>query len=466
MSLSERGALAPRALIDELEGVYGHLPGVCRMCAGSVGYGPTPAALWELSKLATEIGSGYGPVAGEPALLSALKEKLFLHNGLNVESERCSVIVTAGANQAFLNVLLATADVGDAVVLFSPYYFSHYSACVLAGLQTVVLDVAEDGDVAGALQRYAEQTDIRCRIRAVVVCTPCNPTGHVLESAALWKIANICKSHDWWLIMDEAYEHFDFGMQLRWQESQWDLDFTDGSSSLAGIFGSSDRPYLMHGRTVHIFSMSKSFGMAGYRVGYILCPRTAPTHRGQDLFEVLLKVNDTVATHASRQSQLLALQVLRDVGCVTILQARRLRVLLHVRELWRFAYRLARDGVVQLSPDLLHATKCVNKREIRVGAFYVFLRVILDADGPTHHRDARDLELCRFLAERCRVLVAPGSIFGMKAEECWLRISVGACCANDITSLRVALHRLGCGIRQYRDQRNSPNPGDNHQQNT
>lgn len=462
MSLSKRGLQAPRALVDDLESSYGHLTGICRMCAGGVGYGPAPMALREASLRAAEIGGGYGPVAGEPALLAALREKLFLHNGLDADSEGCSILVTAGANQAFLNVLLAVADGGDRVILFAPYYFSHYSACVLAGLQPVVLDVAEDGAAAEALQRYAEcrgaiDESASGKVRAVVVCTPCNPTGLVLENAALWKIANICERHGWWLIVDEAYEHFDFEMQLTERAGNLFIESAERPSSLAGMAVSKSRPYLMHRRTIHIFSMSKSFGMAGYRVGYIVCSRSIRTHEGRDLFDILRRVNDTVATHASRQSQLLAVCVLHDIGCITILQSRRLRVLLYVRELWQWAISLARAGIVQLSPHWLNdaSLEGTSERQLRIGAFYVFFRVILSRERSASCREARDMELCRFLAEHYRVLVAPGSIFGMEPDDCWLRVSVGACCSNDVRALREALHRLSDGITEYRHQRMS-----------
>jgi aspartate/methionine/tyrosine aminotransferase len=460
MRISRRGTLAPRAHVDDLEAAYGQRKDVCQMCAGSVGYGPAPAALQAVSRLEEHLGGGYGPVAGESALLANLREKLFLHNGIDVDAQRAAVLVTAGANQAFVNVLLAVADSGDAVILFAPYYFSHYSAALFAGLRPIVLNSNSHESVAGALQYYSEnllhsEVPSAETVRAVVVCTPCNPTGSVLDNAELWKIAHICEAHDWWLIIDEAYEHFDFEMQLLERDGELTLTSIVSPSCLTGLPQRIRRPYLMHNRSIHIFSMSKSFGMAGYRVGYILCPQTAPIQDGADLFDALVRVNDTIVTHASRQSQLLALCVLRDPACISTLQSRRLRVLLYVRELYQFAFKMVRAGLIELTPSMMEVLRTCqrNGRPFRIGAFYLFCRALPKRNGSTRVARASDLELCHFLADSYRVLVAPGSIFGTDARECWIRVSVGACCCNDIHGLRDALRRLAAGIAAFQEQK-------------
>ena len=110
-------------------------PGTISLGQGVVHYPPPPEVLRTVSQaaLADRTIDRYGPFGGRDSLLRLLEEKLARDNGIDVASSDCSVICTAGANMAFLNAILAIADIGDEVILLSPYYFNHHMAIEIAG---------------------------------------------------------------------------------------------------------------------------------------------------------------------------------------------------------------------------------------------------------------------------------------------------------------------------------------------
>lgn len=414
---SKRSLQMPVALVDQLVEQYKDHDQLVNLCVGGVFYGPSPGAWLETS---TYTGSAaqdafYGRVQGEEALIDAIFEKLKVHNGWDARHDGYQVMITAGANQALVNLLLTLCDAGDGVVLFAPYYFSYLSACIQCNVVPVVVDRLPYDTAWEAMQAslVSDREDLAIgRIKAVVVCTPDNPTGSVMSNAELQSLSDACHCRGWWLVVDEAYEHFEFGSQ--------DSVLPCGRS----------RPYGMNQSSIHVFTMSKSFGMAGYRVGYVAYPAVEGA-KGRNLHDSLLKINDTVATHACRSSQRLAANVLRDPGCVSILQARRLQIRLFWEDVVAVVERLVQRGVVRW----VSRPRAGNG----VGAFYVFLQICARIPST-------DITICHFLANHFDVLVAPGQVFGMQPEDCCLRIAFGSLPCNHRGRVRAALERLGAGI--------------------
>ena len=145
--------------------------------------------------------SSYGPDEGMPALRAALREKLARENGL----EGYDVHVTAGANQAFANVVVALLDPGDPVVLFLPYYFNHRMAIQMTGggnsivygpcdPQTLHPDLAW---LEAALAAAAPPT-------MVVIVNPNNPTGVLMSRQEVQKAADLCAATGAWLVLDNT----------------------------------------------------------------------------------------------------------------------------------------------------------------------------------------------------------------------------------------------------------------------
>ena len=140
---SNRAAGVQLPIIPIVAGWIAETPGTISLGQGVVHYGPPPAALAAIPGfLATVPHHQYIPDAGLPELRSAFEEKLRDENGIEAPFDR-RIYVTAGANQAFHNAVLAICDPGDEVILLSPYYFNHEMAITLASAVPVPVPVDE-----------------------------------------------------------------------------------------------------------------------------------------------------------------------------------------------------------------------------------------------------------------------------------------------------------------------------------
>ncbi len=323
----------------------------------------------------------YGSVAGLPELLESIAQKVALDN--NIDASGYCTLFTAGSNLAFANAILAIADVGDEIILPSPYYFNHHMAIELAGCRVVVVPT----DEAYQLDLSALQLAITPRTRAIVTVSPNNPTGAVYSQQALEAVNQLCRQHGCYHIADEAYEYFTYGDVKHF--------------SPASMAGAAEH-------TISLYSLSKAYGMAGWRCGYMLAP--------QHLLTSLKKVQDTLLVCPPLVSQLAATAAL-SVGRAWM--APYVAQLTEVREL----------ALKELSQ--LPGWCRVSRPE---GAFYLFAQ--LDTE-------LNDMQLVQTLVSDYKVAVLPGSTFGA-TNGCALRISFGS-----LTSDRVAegLRRLRCGLQ-------------------
>ncbi|MBP1605565.1 MAG: aspartate/tyrosine/aromatic aminotransferase [Acidobacteria bacterium] len=254
-------------------------PGTISLGQGVVSYGPPPAALDAARRFGADPADHlYGPVEGDPELVEALTGKLAVDNGIRLGTES-RLVVTAGANMAFMNAVLATADPGDEVILQAPYYFNHEMAVGIAGCRAVA--VATDGQYQLVPERIAEA--VTSRTRAVVTISPNNPSGAVYPEAALRAVNELCAVRGIYHIHDEAYEYFVYDGARH---------FSPGSMDAAGS------------HTISLFSMSKSYGMASWRIGYMVLP--------SHLVEAVNKIQDTVLICPARVSQRSALAALGE----------------------------------------------------------------------------------------------------------------------------------------------------------
>eukprot|EP00850_Spirogloea_muscicola_P002590 SM000010S04228 [mRNA] locus=s10:291796:294415:- [translate_table: standard] len=253
---------------------------VISLAQGIVHWAPPIEALEEAKEAVFKPSvSGYAADDGIPELKAALLKKIKEENNL-VDS---SIMVTAGANQAFTNVVLATCDAEDAVVLFVPYYFNHLMAFHMSGTKNIVYgqcdhDLHPDADW---LEEALSGRQGGLIPKVVVVINPGNPTGTYLPGPLLKRISGICKAAGSWLVVDNTYEYFMYrGLQHECVEGD---------------------------HVINIFSFSKAYGMMGWRVGYIAYPSAQHSNIGKQL----LKVQDTVPICAAVVSQHLALAALK-----------------------------------------------------------------------------------------------------------------------------------------------------------
>src|SRR4030067_93449 len=244
---------------------------------GGAHSGPPPGALRKIPAfLKNAAHHRYLPAAGLPRLRKAFEEKLRAENGIDAAFGR-RILVTAGANQGFVNALLCVCDPGDEVILLSPYYFNHERAGGLAGCRAVC--VPSDRNYQPRLA--AIEAAVTARTRALVTGSPNNPAGGGDSPGALRSINRLCADRGIYHVSDEAYEYFTY----------------DGAEHCSpGSFGAE--------HTISLFSMSKSYGMASWRVGFLVVPG--------HLFDDVMKIQDTVIICAPAVSQAVALGALEE----------------------------------------------------------------------------------------------------------------------------------------------------------
>jgi aspartate/methionine/tyrosine aminotransferase len=328
-------------------------PGTISLGQGVVSYGPPAELVEAIPKLMADGAlNRYQAVGGIAPLLAALEDKLERDNGLATAGVS-AIAVTAGSNMAFLNAVLAVADPGDEFILPLPYYFNQQMAIRMAGCEPICVPTRADYQ----LDLEAIEWAIGPRTRAIVTVSPNNPSGAVYHEADLRAVNQLCAERGLYHFSDEAYEYFVYGGARH---------FSPGSIPGA------------HRHTLSFYSFSKNFGLASWRVGYVVYPA--------DLREAFDKVQDTNLICAPVVSQLVALEALR-LGRDWVRP--RIEALARVRE--AVHQRLAGLGDLVSFP----ATE---------GAFYVLMQ-LPGIDDP--------LAFAQAMVERHRVATIPGFAFGL-----------------------------------------------------
>ena len=327
-------------------------------------FGPPENALGRvMERLQSGEGNGYSPTAGRDRLREMLAADLQRRGIAGAVAGR--ILATPGANQAIYILLAVLADAGDEVILLRPYYFNNLMALQMLGLKPVLVDAEADG----AVDAERVQRAVTRRTRAMIVISPDNPSGAVLERRNVEELAALAGKKGIWLISDEAYRDF-----------AWDRPHV---SPLA----------LASERIVGVFSFSKSFGMAGWRLGFL--------HAPDEVVAQAAKAADTLHICAGLPAQLLAEEALE------------------VEPRYPEGFR---EGMMR-SRDLLAAALAPLRAQGLIGeaksagGFYLF--VPLDPKKARSGREAAE----RLVVEH-GVAVVPGEAFGMRQRP-FLRLSYG-----------------------------------------
>ncbi|HYE31147.1 MAG TPA: pyridoxal phosphate-dependent aminotransferase [Methylomirabilota bacterium] len=364
LSESARLAAVQAPVIPVIAELIARNPGVISLGQGVVHYGPPPEVRAGIEEFWTSPDNHkYKPVTGLPALIDAFQKKLSEENGFHAPSE--SLIVTAGSNMGFLNALLAICDPGDEVILPTPCYFNHEMAITMANCKAVLVETE------AGYQLNIEQIEkgITPRTKAIVTISPNNPTGAVYPEASLRAVNELCAKRGLFHISDDAYEYF--------------VHDNVKHFSARSIEGSGER-------TIALYSLSKSYGFASWRIGCMVVP--------PQLIAAVKKVQDT---------NLICASVIAQYAALGALKAGRSYCEPLIREMGR-----VRDRVW----DAVTACRGVLPGVKPQGGFYVLMKC---------ETQKSSMQLARELIEQHGVATIPGNAFGI-TDACALRIGYGA----------------------------------------
>ena len=350
---------------------------ICSLSAGEPDF-DTPDFIVEATRQALRDGiTRYGPAAGDPELRAAVAEKLSSGNGIATSPEQ--VLITNGGKQAIYNLFQVLLNPGDEVLLPAPYWLSYPEMAALAGAK-VKLIPTQAGE-GFRLDLTAVEAAISPRSRLLVLNSPGNPTGRVMERQELEGVAELVRRHPQLLVMsDEIYEFL-------LAEGEQHHSFAAIAPDLA------DRCFTVNG-------FAKGWAMTGWRLGYLA--------GHQDVIKAAAALQSQSTSNVcsfAQRGALAAIQGPRD--CVSAMAE---------------SYNRRR----QLLTEGLQAIEGITLVEPR-GAFYAFPQLPESAGG--------SMDFCRRALEQAGLAVVPGLAFGN--DRC-IRLS----CAVSRETIRDGLSRL------------------------
>ena len=306
----------------------------------------------------------YSPDPGLPEVLEAVAGFVEKRKGLSPVST-ANLVLTCGANQAFVNALMTVTDPGDEVVFFGPNYFDHVFAIKLAGCVPVEVPLTVENR-RFTVDFDAVEAALTPRTRVLVMVSPGNPTGAVLSRTEVARLCELTAGHGRWLFSDETYDLLTFPPAVHTSPAQ------------LGI----------HDSIVVLGSFSKTFALAAWRVGYTFGP--------EQFIEESIKVQDALTVCAPVPSQMAVMGALEDVDGFVVPA---------LAELQR--RRDAMLAAVQSCPYL--------EPVIPDGATFVPCRITTGEDS---------LPFSKRILKLTGIITVPGSAFGQYGEG-WVRLSYG-----------------------------------------
>jgi aspartate aminotransferase len=324
----------------------------------------------------------YPPAPGFPALREAVSLKLKRENNLDYKPEQ--IVVSSGAKNALANVILCLIDKGDEVIIPSPYWVTYSELVKLAEGKNIVLR----GKIENDFKVTAEEIEkaINPRTRALLLCSPSNPTGSVYTKDELAAIAKVIERNPGvFVITDEIYEH---------------INFVDKHESIAQFDSIKDRVALING-------VSKAYAMTGWRIGYSATPAW--------LAKACIKLQGQLLTGPTTIAQMAAIEAMNgDQSCVKEMLT---------------AFKRRKELIMRLMKDVPHVD--VSNPG---GAFYIFPKIDYYFGKSFNGKVINNSdELCLYLLTEGHIATVAGSAFG---EPTCLRISFATSDNNIVEAVK------------------------------
>jgi aspartate aminotransferase len=326
----------------------------------------------------------YTPVNGYADVRQAIADKFKRDNGLDYSADQ--IVISTGAKQSLMNVIMALVGPGDEVVIPAPYWVSYVEQVRLAGATPVVVSSTLDEDWKPSVERIAAA--ITPRTRLLMFSSPCNPSGSVLSRTELEQLAEVVRQHkDLYVMADEIYEH---------------IVFSGDHISFASLPDMAER-------TITVNGLSKAFALTGWRLGYMGAPLW--------IAQAATKVQGQFTSAANSIAQRVA------KACVEADPAQLAPM--------RGDFQRRRDLVLSELAKI-PGWRC----NIPQGAFYLMPDVSASIDGT---RIKGSVDLSMYLLDKVGVSLVEGRSFGAEGT---LRISY----ATSDDKLVEAMRRVASGI--------------------
>ena len=301
---------------------------------------------------------GYSETAGLLELREEIVKKLKRDN--NIDADVSEILVTVGAIEAISAAVMAVIDPGDEVILPSPTYSTHIRQVLIASGRPIFVPTLEDKEFSLDLERIEKA--ITPKTRAILYCSPSNPTGTVFKEEELRRLADIALKRNLMVITDEAYEYFVY----------------DGNKHFS--IGSIPE---MKNNVISCFTFTKTYAMTGWRVGYL--------YASKNLIPQIRKAHIPFAICAPAVSQYAALAALKgSQECVAQ---------------FRKHYFKARN----LMCDRLDRLNSIFAYQRTSGSYLMFPKILIPEgkDSAT---------FCKRLLKQAKVSTTPGVAFGPTGE--------------------------------------------------
>ena len=297
------------------------------------------------------------------------------------------ILITIGVSEAIDVVLRSILNPGDEIIICEPCYLSYQPLASLCDTKLIHLDTSVNGFYPTAEQIKAAITP---KTKALMLCSPSNPTGRMIPAAELEKIAQLVQEHQIWVLSDEVY------CELVYDENK--------HCSIASFPGMKDYTIVLNG-------FSKAFAMTGWRIGYLCCCK--------ELMDQVYKLHQYSTICAPIMSQYGALEGLRSGWS----EVERMRVSYQQRR------NIMYKAFVEMGLDVVEPE----------GAFYIFPNI--SSTGLTAE------EFATRLIEEYQVAVVPGDVFGAGGAG-----YIRCCYATDINKIKIALERIAVMVKSLKSK--------------
>lgn len=335
----------------------------------------TPEHIKESAEKALAEGiTGYTSSTGTLELRTAISEDL---RNKDIDRQPEEIIVTPGAKHAIFSAIAVTLDPGDEIIIPSPCW-TYEGMARIVGAEPIFVECSEKDGFRAKSDEL--ESKITSKTKALLINYPNNPTGAVLDEDELRKLADLAADNQLWILTDEVYDALTYG---------------ERSKSIASFSEVRDR-------AIYINSFSKTYAMAGWRLGYAAAP--------DQIISGMVKIQQNSTTCAASFTQAAGIAALKGPqDCVRKMAKE---------------YERRREVVIE-GLNSIKGIRCIKPE----GAFYAFPNV----EG----LGMNSVKLCKHLLKEVGVAAIPGSAFGPGGEG-HLRISF----ANSMKNLKEAIERI------------------------